>query len=88
MTTKNKYLDLKKLPKNATEAHILPNLRYNLILVGKLCNAGLTVTFNDKKAIVKEPTGKILIRGWRDHENGSLRIAIADLENSEDERKN
>ena len=54
MTTKNKNIDLKHLLMQTATVQDLPNLKHNLIAVGKLCDAGLNITFNEKSAAIKK----------------------------------
>ena len=39
-------------PKDALSTHIIPGLKTTLISIGKLCDAGLTATFNKEEMIV------------------------------------
>lgn len=65
-STKQANLDIDaNLPKDATVAHIFPHLASgSLLSVGKLCDAGCTAIFNNKKLYILH-NGKIIMQGTR-----------------------
>ena len=77
-TSKNKKLDLTKLPEAAREAHVLKKLQHNLISVRKLCDAGCIVTFDEDKAIVKNWHNETIMQTARDTKNGLWRVSIVE----------
>ena len=66
---------MEALPTNARNAHIVDGLQYNLVSVGKLCDAGLTAYFSKDLVEIKNETDVVLI-GRRDHQNGMWKIPL------------
>ena len=59
---------LPMLPNIARKEHIFSNVKFALVYIGELCDAGCTVTFNlkDVTVIYKED---IILIWWRNHHN-------------------
>ena len=68
-------LDIPWLPKEATEAHIIPGLAHSsLISTRKLCNAGCKVVFEDECRVYYK--GELVLRGPRDPTTDLWRLPI------------
>ena len=79
-TTGTLFLDLPSLPSQARIAHRLPGITNNLISAPVLCDAGCTVSFNNKNVeVIKD--GKTVLEGVRDRDNGLWRVPIAQAPN-------
>lgn len=60
-------LHMPTLPKQATQAYIMPSFPDSLISISKLCDAGLHCTFAPQSVLAFDPsTNDIKLQGWRD----------------------
>ena len=66
---------MEALPTNARNAHIVDGLQYNLVSVGKLCDAGLTAYFFKNMVEIKNETD-VVLTGSRDHQNGMWKVPL------------
>ena len=66
ISTMEGELDLPMLPNIARQAHIFPNIKHSLVLIGSLCDAGCTVTFKIKYFTVVYKYD-IILQWWRNH---------------------
>lgn len=69
-------LSLPSFPKEAREAHVLPELVNNsLISIAKLCDSDLTATFTSDKVVIKDKN-TVIFEGFRDNVTRLWRLPL------------
>ena len=46
--------------------HVMRHFQDTLLGLGPICDAGCTVTFDDKTVTIRDRDGRIILGGWRD----------------------
>ena len=52
--------------------HVMKGFRDTLLGLGPICDAGCTVTFDDKAVTIKDREGRTVLSGWRDDDGPRL----------------
>jgi hypothetical protein len=76
-STHTVYLDIPKVSKAASIAHVLPGMaNHYLLSLGQLCNEGYYVTFRIDAVTIYNSAGKSILKGSRDLNTGLWHINL------------
>ena len=65
-STHTRILDIPSLPQEACIQHLFPQMTTTgLLSIGQLCDHGCTATFSEKKLIIRNKEGVVIIVGHR-----------------------